>query len=81
MLIKLSLDTFTATRSNFSLKITSEKKMGPDIVYTVFMETEAMGIILLVHQLLHIRSDATSQKVLRDAYYFFSFSYKTLVSS
>ena len=45
------------------------------------METKAMRIILLVHQLLHIRSDTTGHKVHEEAYYFFNFSYKTFVSS
>ena len=56
-------------------------KREPDIVNTVFMETKAMRIILLVHQLLHIRSDTTGQKVHKEAYYFVNFAYKTLVSS
>ena len=40
-----------------------------------------MGIILLVHKLLHIRADAIGQKVHNAAYYFVNFAYKTLVSS
>ena len=40
-----------------------------------------MRIILLVYQLLHIRSDTTGQKVHKEAYYFVNFAYKTLVSS
>ena len=59
MLTILSRLKLPATFSIFSLKITLHTKTTPYVVNTILVQTETMGVVRLVDELLYIGSQTT----------------------